>query len=128
MSAATVTVHDETASGRRTNTLTLDFLTARITVRVPAGRRPLVLSEDDVNYYHYFDGRGLAARLVLAGDQVRAQRPGGTLTEASGPVTFTGGPYPVANPSSQATGTPTCNAVLVCDDFVLTVSGLTSGS
>src|SRR2546430_2072970 len=33
MSAATVTVHDETASGRRTNTLTLDFLTARITVR-----------------------------------------------------------------------------------------------
>lgn len=35
------------------------------TVRVPVGRKPLVLSEDDVNYYHYFDGRGLASRLVL---------------------------------------------------------------
>lgn len=34
-------------------------------VRVPVGRRPLVLSEDDVNYYAYFDGRGLASRLVL---------------------------------------------------------------
>ena len=35
------------------------------TVRVPPGRRPLVLSEDDVNYYDYFTGRGLADRLVL---------------------------------------------------------------
>lgn len=50
------------------------------TVRVPAGRRPLVLSEDDVNYYRYFDGRGLATRLVLSGGRVRAQLPGGTLT------------------------------------------------
>jgi hypothetical protein len=40
------------------------------TVRVPVGRKPLVLSEDDVNYYDYFAGRGLAKRLVLdsAGD------------------------------------------------------------
>jgi hypothetical protein len=37
-------------------------------VRVPVGRKPLVLSEDDVNYYQYFKGRGLAARLVLARD------------------------------------------------------------
>lgn len=43
------------------------------TVRVPAGRKPLVLSEDDVNYYRYFAGRGLADRLVLDGDRVRAQ-------------------------------------------------------
>lgn len=43
------------------------------TVRVPPGRRPLVLSEDDVNYYRYFDGRGLATRLVLSGDRVLAQ-------------------------------------------------------
>jgi hypothetical protein len=35
------------------------------TVLVPAGRKPLVLSEDDVNYYRYFRGRGLAARLVV---------------------------------------------------------------
>lgn len=43
-------------------------------VSVPAGRRPLVLSEDDVNYYAYFAGRGLASRLVLTpqGD-VRAE-------------------------------------------------------
>lgn len=34
-------------------------------VRVPAGRKPLVLIEDDANYYHYFAGRGLASRLVL---------------------------------------------------------------
>src|SRR5207248_8651027 len=54
--------------------------------------------------------------------------PGGTLTDASGPITSTGGPYLVANPSSQATGTPTCNAVLICDDYVLTVSGLSAAT
>jgi hypothetical protein len=35
------------------------------TVRVPVGRKPLVLSEDDVNYYAYFNGRGLSSRLAL---------------------------------------------------------------
>src|SRR5207248_7870677 len=54
--------------------------------------------------------------------------PGGTLTDASGPITFTGGPYLVANPSSQATGTPTCNAVLICDEYMLTVSGLSAAT
>ena len=34
-------------------------------VRVPRGRKPLVLQEDDVNYYGYFAGRGLATRLVV---------------------------------------------------------------
>jgi hypothetical protein len=34
-------------------------------VRVPRGRRPFVLSEDDVNYYDYQRGRGLGRRLVL---------------------------------------------------------------
>jgi len=34
-------------------------------VRVPAGRRPLVLSEDDVNYYDYSRPYGLGWRLVL---------------------------------------------------------------
>jgi hypothetical protein len=49
------------------------------TVRVPVGRKPLVLSEDDVNYYGYFDGRGLAKRLVLdpAGD-VKAEYAAGS--------------------------------------------------
>lgn len=50
-------------------------------VRVPVGRRPLVLSEDDVNYYAYFDGRGLASRLVLDGDVVRAQLADGSLSD-----------------------------------------------
>jgi len=54
--------------------------------------------------------------------------PSGTLTDSSGPLTFTGGPYLVANPSSQATGTPTCNAVLVCDEYTLTVSGLSAAT
>ncbi len=34
-------------------------------VRVPPGRKPLVLYEDDPSYYAYFAGRGLASRLVL---------------------------------------------------------------
>ncbi len=46
---------------------------------------------------------------------------GNTLTDVSGPLTFTGGPYAVANPSSQATGTPTCNAALPCDEYAFTV-------
>src|SRR5256714_3279498 len=54
--------------------------------------------------------------------------PNGTLTEASGPITFTGGPYVVPNPSSQVNGVPTCNAVLVCDEFALTVSGLSAAT
>jgi hypothetical protein len=48
----------------------------------------------------------------------------GTLTDSGGPLTFAGGPYLVPNPSSQATGTPTCNSLLPCDEYALTVSGL----
>jgi hypothetical protein len=52
------------------------------TVWVPRGRKPLVLVEDDVNYYHYFDGRGLARRLVLgSGNRVLAELPDGTLSD-----------------------------------------------
>jgi len=52
------------------------------TVRVPAGRKPLVLVEDDVNYYRYFEGRGLAAGLVLVADgRVQARLDDGTLTD-----------------------------------------------
>ena len=42
------------------------------TVRVPPGRKPLVLYEDDVNYYRYFEGRGLASGLVLTAGGPRA--------------------------------------------------------
>jgi len=54
--------------------------------------------------------------------------PGGTLTDTSGPITFTGGPYLVANPSAQANGTPICNAQLPCDEYALTVSGLSGAT
>lgn len=50
------------------------------TVRVPPGRRPLVLSEDDVNYYDYFTGRGLADRLVLDSHGEVVAQAGGRLT------------------------------------------------
>jgi hypothetical protein len=43
------------------------------TVEVPPGRRPLVLSEDDVNYYDYSRPRGLGWRLVLDGGRVRVE-------------------------------------------------------
>ena len=46
-------------------------------VRVPAGRKPFVLSEDDVNYYRYQHGKGLASRLVLAGRSVKVEEPNG---------------------------------------------------
>jgi hypothetical protein len=54
--------------------------------------------------------------------------PAGTLTETSGTVTFTGGPYVVPNPSAQANGIPTCNAALECDEYKLTVSGLSAAT
>jgi len=38
------------------------------TVAVPAGRKPFVLSEDDVNYYDYSRPRGVGWRLVLDDD------------------------------------------------------------
>src|SRR6266478_9452386 len=47
---------------------------------------------------------------------------GTTLTDSSGPLTFTGGPYLVANPSSQVDGNPTCNAELPCDEYTFNVS------
>ncbi|GAB3860329.1 hypothetical protein GCM10028801_22990 [Nocardioides maradonensis] len=52
------------------------------TVRVPRGRKPLVLIEDDANYYRYFEGRGLARRLTLdPGGRIRAQLDDGRLTD-----------------------------------------------
>lgn len=47
-------------------------------VKVPRGRRPFVLSEDDVNYYRYEQGHGIARRLVLDHGRVRTEdRNGG---------------------------------------------------
>ena len=50
-----------------------------------------------------------------------ATPPGGTLTDSSGPLTYTAGPFFASNASAQASGTPVCNAGLQCDDFALTV-------
>jgi hypothetical protein len=81
------------------------------------------------------DLRILFASLLVAGSGLigffafaTITPPSGNLTENSGPVTFNGGPYLVPNPSSQADGNPTCNAVLVCDEFALTVSGLSAAT
>ena len=50
---------------RRGWTLVSPLAVANGHVLVPRGRKPLVLQEDDVNYYAYFNGRGLARRLVV---------------------------------------------------------------
>lgn len=34
-------------------------------IRLPAGKKPFVLSQDDCSYYHYMDGDGFAQKLVL---------------------------------------------------------------
>lgn len=34
-------------------------------IMLPPGKKPFVLSQDDVSYYHYMDGDGFASRLVL---------------------------------------------------------------
>jgi hypothetical protein len=70
-----------------------------------------------------FSGMFLLTRLGAA-----TTPTGGVLTDGSGPLLFVGGPYLVANPSSQATGTPVCNDVLPCDEYTLTVSGLSAAT
>ncbi|HYL04916.1 MAG TPA: hypothetical protein VE075_02690, partial [Thermoanaerobaculia bacterium] len=67
----------------------------------------------------------MAAMAVLglgAGAAVAATPPSGTLTDGSGPVTYTAGPFFTSNASAQANGTPLCNAALACDQFALTVT------
>jgi hypothetical protein len=50
----------------------------------------------------------------------------GTLTNGSGPVTWTGGPFVVSNATAQANGTPTCTGTgQDCDDFHLAVTVIT---
>ncbi len=35
------------------------------TIMLPPGKKPFVLSQDDVSYYHYMDGDGMASKLVI---------------------------------------------------------------
>jgi PKD repeat protein len=46
----------------------------------------------------------------------------GTLTNNSGPITYTAGPFLVPNPTAQAGDGPICNAATPCDDFILNVN------
>ena len=46
----------------------------------------------------------------------------GTLTDISGPIMYSAGPFFVPNPTAQANGTPICNTATPCDDYTLTVS------
>ena len=34
-------------------------------IMLPPGKKPFVLSQDDVSYYHYMDGDGMASKLVI---------------------------------------------------------------
>lgn len=37
-------------------------------IYLPAGKKPFVISQDDVNYYDYMDGDGFASRIVIGED------------------------------------------------------------
>ncbi|MDY3920202.1 MAG: polysaccharide deacetylase [Candidatus Limivivens sp.] len=42
-----------------------DGTVSRGTIRLPQGKKPFVLSQDDVSYYHYMDGDGMATKLII---------------------------------------------------------------
>lgn len=55
---------------------------SRGTIRLPEGKKPFVLSQDDLSYYHYQDGYGLADKLLIdENGEVKNQ-----YTEADGTV------------------------------------------
>jgi hypothetical protein len=74
---ATITVHDETASGQKTNTLTLDCLTERMTVRELIRAR-IYQEVQDYNQREPEYFRGLVeptnAERVLYGYKLKAKR------------------------------------------------------
>ncbi len=49
-------------------TVNEDGTMSRGRIMLPEGKKPIVLSQDDVSYYHYMDGDGFASRLVLDED------------------------------------------------------------
>lgn len=62
------------------------------TVMVPPGKKPFVLSIDDVNYYDYMRPDGFAHRLEIDGEGNVATRMG---PNAAGPLNLTGDAIPV---------------------------------
>jgi hypothetical protein len=74
---ATVTIYDETAAGERTNTLTLEFLTARVTARELIRRRVYEeVQEYNLSTPEYFRGlvQPAEAEKVLNGYKLRERR------------------------------------------------------
>lgn len=45
-----------------------------------------------------------------------------SLTAGGPAITFSGGPFAVANPTDQVNGVPTCDGTLPCSDFILNVN------
>ena len=56
-----VSVHDMA-------TVNEDGSMSRGSILLPPGKKPFVLSQDDVSYYHYMDGDGMATKLILTED------------------------------------------------------------
>src|SRR5713101_2942933 len=63
-----------------------------------------------------------SAGALLAIFSFAASPSSGTLTTASGPVIYTGGPFVTPNTTARVNGTPICTAPMSCDDFALTIS------
>ena len=61
-------------------------------------------------------------KMLAAGNALAASPASGTLTDTSGPLSYSAGPFYVSNVTAQATTTPTCTAATPCDDFALTVA------
>ncbi|EEF60741.1 hypothetical protein [Pedosphaera parvula] len=73
----TLTIHDETTSGKRTNSLTLDFLTERITVReLIRGRIYEEVQDYNLKAPEYFQGlvEPAEAEKVLNGYKLKRRR------------------------------------------------------
>lgn len=46
-------------------TVNEDGTVSRGKIMLPPGKKPFVLSQDDVSYYHYMDGDGMATKLII---------------------------------------------------------------
>ena len=64
----------------------------------------------------------LVAGAIGIGAADAASPTSGTLTDTSGPVSWSGGPFVTPNATAQATGEPDCTVPGSCDDFALHVS------
>lgn len=64
----------------------------------------------------------LVAGAIGIGTADAASPTSGTLSDTSGPVTWSGGPFVTANVTAQVNGEPDCTLPSSCDDFALHVS------